>query len=128
MLGFFGCIAVLIWAASSGPRPVQNDLASNLKVVSSKHYFAPSSNSGASAVIIGSLSNAGDKTLTQVEIEARFYNKQNELIDLFVDPYVGPVTPHEETPFKISESANIHLPETDYATHKLIIKHAYAHE
>jgi hypothetical protein len=32
------------------------------------------------------------------------------------------------TTFKISENANIHLPEADYATHKLIIKHAYAHE
>jgi hypothetical protein len=128
IVGAFGFIALLIWAASPRPRHAYNDLAGNLKVASSKHYFAPSSNNGTTTVIIGSLSNAGDQTLTQVEIETRFYNKQNELIDVFTDPYVGPITPHEETLFKITENANIHLPEADYATHKLIIKHAYADE
>jgi hypothetical protein len=128
MLGVFGFLALLIWAASPGPRHAPNNLASNLKVVSSKHYFAPSSNNGTSAVIIGSLSNVGNQTLAHMEIEARFYNKQNELIDLFTEYHSDPLPPHEETPFKMNESTNIHLPEADYATHKLIIKHAYADE
>jgi hypothetical protein len=128
ILGFFGFIAILIWAASPGPRPVPSDLAGNIKVVSSKHYFAPSSNNGTTTVIIGSLSNTGDQTINSPEIEARFYNKENELIDLFTDSYFGRIAPHKETPFKITEIANIHLPEADYATHKLIIKHAYADE
>jgi len=126
IVGVFGFLALLVWAASPRYRYLRNDVAGSIKVVSSKHYFAPSSNNGKTTVIIGSLSNAADQTLGSIEVEARFYNKENELIDLVSDSYVGPVGPHEEAPFKITESANIHLPEVDYATHKVIVKHAYA--
>jgi hypothetical protein len=128
VLGVFGFLAILIWAVSPGPRHAPNNLAGNLKVVSSKHYFAPSSNDGKNAVIIGSLTNTGNQALNLIEIEARFFSKQNELIDLFTEFHTDPLPPHEETPFKMNESTNIHLPEADYATHKLIIKRAYAAE
>ena len=122
----FASLVLLICAASARPPHKRDNLAANLKVITSKHYFAPSSNNGTSTVIIGSLTNTGDQPLTYMEIEAQFYNKQNELIDLFSDFQTGPIAPHEEMPIKMSEGTNIHLPEADYATHKLIIKHAYA--
>ena len=61
------------------------DHPGDVKIVSSQHYFAPGyqNQSGKNATIVGSLRNDSDEALTNVELEVRFYNAKNELIDLF---------------------------------------------
>lgn len=128
LFGAIGFIALIAWATNSRPRSSRAGLPDVVTIVSSQRYFAPGyqNQSGKIATIVGSLRNDSDKILRHVDLEVRFYNAKNELIDLFEGSHHGPIKAQEETPFKISDNVNIHLPEADYATHKLVVKHAYS--
>jgi hypothetical protein len=123
------CLAILfvglIVFASSRRMRERTDRAEDVKIVSSQHYFAPSSTQGTSAVVIGTLRNDSDKSLDHIELEVQFFNPKDEMIDLISGSLYVDLTPKKELPFKISEGSNIHLPEAEYAAHKIRVMHAY---
>jgi hypothetical protein len=126
VFGGIGFLALITWGLSR-PRKFETvNHAAEVKTVTSKTYFAPGAQNGMVATIVGALRNDGNETIKSVYLEARFFNANNELIDVFDSSYMGSIKPREETPFKISDGANIHLPEREYASHKLIVKQAYA--
>lgn len=128
LLSLIGFFTLLSWAA--GPHRLQKriDHISDAKVVSSKHYFAPSTGTGELPILIATLSNESDHTITDLIYEVRFYNKQDELIDVIDGSHYDSIEPHEEIALKVTANTSAHLPESDYASHKLIIKHAYEDE
>lgn len=130
LFGALGFVALIIWGTSGRHNYHEVDHPGDVKIVSSQHYFAPGyqNQSGKNATIVGSLQNDSDEVLTSVEFEVRFFNAKNELIDIFDSSHVGPIKAHEEMPFKVSDNSNIHLPEAEYASHKIITKHAYVDE
>jgi hypothetical protein len=130
LFGAIGFVVLIIWGASGRHYYQEVDHPGDVKIVSSQHYFAPGyqNQSGKNATIVGSLRNDSDEALTNVKLEVRFYNAKNELIDLFEGSIGGPMKAHEEMPFKVSDSSHIHLPEAEYASHKIIAKHAYVDE
>jgi hypothetical protein len=125
MLGIIGFTALLIFAATSGRR---RDMPCNrlgdIRVLSSDQYFAPGYHQGKSAVLIGMIRNEGTATLDAVELEVHFFDNSGKLIDVFAGTFSGPLKSHEEKPFKITGD-NIHLPESDYHSHKIIVVGAY---
>lgn len=97
---------------------------SDIQVLSSERYFAPGYTQGKSTVLVGMIRNEGSATLDRVELEVQFLDGSGKLIDVFVSTISGPLKPREEKPFKITGD-NIHLPEADYNSHKLIVTGAY---
>jgi hypothetical protein len=125
ILGFAVCFIAVVWLVG-GPRSRGwSNRANDVKVVSSRYYFAPGYMQGTSAIVVGKLRNEGDKSLRNAEMEVQFFNPKNELIDLVSGSFSGPVQPKEEAPFKVSDGSNIHLPEADYASHKIRVMNAY---
>jgi hypothetical protein len=130
LFGAIGFAGLIIWGTSSRRDYHEVDHPGDVKIATSQHYFAPGyqNQNGKNATIVGSLRNESDETLSSVDLEVRFYNAKNELIDLFEGSNVGPINAQEEMPFKISDNSHIHLPEAEYASHKIIAKHAYVDE
>ena len=91
IVGIFSFIGILIWAGVPPSRHRNSDRDADVQIVSSKHYFAPSSNSGKTTTIVGSLSNGSDRTIRNLDVEVRFYDTKDELIDVYTDNYYGAV-------------------------------------
>jgi hypothetical protein len=130
LFGGIGFLVLIIWG-TSGPRNYrQLDHPGDIKIVTSQQYFVPESQNqnGKIATIVGSLQNDSDEVLSHVDLEVRFFNAKNEMIDVFDGSHSGPIKAHEEAPFKVNDNLNIHLPESEYASHKIIAKHAYVDE
>jgi hypothetical protein len=130
LFGAIGFVVAIIWGMSGRHSYHEVDHPDDVTIVSSQHYFAPGYQNqiGKNATIVGTLRNDSDEALTGVELEVRFYNAKNELIDLFESSSAGSIKAKEERPFKVSDSSHIHLPEAEYASHKIIAKHAYVDE
>jgi hypothetical protein len=128
ILSLIGICTLLSWAAGPHGRQKRIDRASDAKVVSSKQYFAPATGNGVFPLLIASLSNESDHMITGLTYEVRFYNKQDELIDVIEGSNYGLFEPHKEFVVKATASTSAHLPESDYASHKIIIQRAYEDE
>lgn len=109
-------VGSLVWIQS-------RNYAADIKVVSSELYFTPRTD-GKSVSIVGELRNAGTIPVNVVVLEIRVSNRDGKLIDSFRLYIRERIEPNDEISFKRPGYQIIHLPETDYAAHDIIVRSA----
>ena len=104
---------------SDGP-----DFSENIEVADSRLFFVPNEDSHRVSVV-GLLKNSGKSRVNRIKLELRLTDADGKLIDAIKQTTNDDMLPGGEVSFKISTYQNIHLPQSDYANHELIIRSAY---
>lgn len=118
--------AAIIWIeilAHHRDRPIGRDCAADIEVVSSRLFFVPHEESRRT-VIVGLLKNVGETSINQTVLEVRITDADGSLIDTVTQYVHSDLPPGREVPFKLSASQNIHLPQSEYAHHLIIVRAA----
>ncbi len=63
-------------------------------------------------------------TLDQVSLEVQVFDENHQLIDSFRGSYGDRIEPGEEVSFKVADYRDIHLPEAQYKSHKVLVREA----
>ena len=96
-----------------------------VKVASSKMLFGRSDKDGPVVCVIGILKNDSDVGWKEAQLEAQFYDRTGQLIDVGTDQWqrvIFQVPPHGECAFKIRLPAD--HPTDSYASYKLFVRSA----
>ncbi len=98
------------------------DYVKKVPVTSSEMHFETSKNR-CQVSILGTIRNDTDIPWQRPAMEVQFYDKTGKLIDV-VESFYSSITlmPHQEQAFRISDEAS--RPVADYATHKVLLRHA----
>jgi len=99
------------------------NLAGNIDVVASRLFFVPRDKSHQVSVV-GLLKNVGKEEVNRIVLELRLTDKDGNLIDSIKQSTRDQLEPGDEVSFKLSAYRNIHLPQSDYAQHSVIVRSA----
>jgi hypothetical protein len=102
----------------SGP-----DRSGDIQIVQSQLYFVPQQG-GHAASVVGILRNNAATPVDDVQMEVQVFGDGSKLIDSFQGRYAGHAEPGEEVSFKVSDYWNIHLPESEYKSHRVLVREA----
>ncbi len=76
--------------------------------------------------VIGRLTNKSPKELRYIRLRVEVLNDKSQLVDAFDDSVRGPLSPGGTMSFRIDSYRRIHLPESDYKSHKVFVTEATA--
>lgn len=107
---------------TSKPNYFFSDYAQKVPVVTSE-MRVETENDQRTLVVVGTIRNDTEIPWGHPAIEGQFYDKSGKLIDV-VEEFFTSLTlmPHQEQAFRISGGAS--RPATDYASHKIFLRHA----
>ena len=104
--------------------------ADQVTLQSSQLFLSPArryqSEHGKTVTVVGRITNASRKVLGSIRLHVDVQNVDSQLIDSFLGHVYGPIDPGESITFRIDSDNAIHLPESDYSTHRVTVRLATA--
>jgi hypothetical protein len=120
----FGLTLLIEWSR----RNPSEDFSADFSIVESTLYLGPQAfpvdgDERLCPTVVGRLKNNGTHDLDSIELQFHALNAEGKLIDVYQEYLSGPFKPGEEYAFKLT-GAPIHLPQSDYVGHEVIVRGA----